>query len=135
MAARAKTLSKLPPAPKPVKVEPDPRSYRSRPTLPGPFGDEEPPFEGPLPEVLERAAVDTEAGMAPVIEYRLPGLPWMPWRRPVLVQDLHRLGLAHERTDSWTDAGGKKRSRSFWVIDPEGQRMIYDAMGVPGGAE
>ena len=114
-------LSKLPPKPKAEKVEDDPRSYRSRATLPGPFGDEEPPFLGTLQEVQERAAVDAEAGMAPVIEYRLPGMPWVPWRQPVLVQDLARRGLARQ------GESGK------WEISPEGQRLIYEAMGVPGG--
>lgn len=116
-------LSKLPPKPKPVKVEEDPNSYRSRTTLPGPFGDDEPPFYGTLQEVQERAAVDAEAGMAPVIEYRIPGTPWMPYRPPVLVADLARQGLARQ------GESGK------WEISPAGQRMIYAAMGVPGGAE
>ena len=120
---RAKTLSKLPPAPKAEKVEPDPRSYRSRPTLPGPFGDDEPPFYGTRAEVEARALVDTEAGMAPVIEYRLPGTPWMEWRKPVLVADLARLGLA------------RQTEGSKWQISHEGQRMIYEALGVPGGAQ
>lgn len=123
MAARAKTLSKLPPAPKAEKVEPDPRMYRSRPTLPGPFGDDEPPFEGTLAEVLARHEVDTEAGMAPVIEYRTAGTPWFRWRRPVLVAELARLGLA------------RQTEGSKWQISPEGQRMIYDAMEVPGGTD
>lgn len=114
-------LSKLPAAVK-VEVEtPDRGHYRSRPTMPGPFGDDEPPFVGTLAEVVARHAADTEGGMEPVLEYRTHGMPWVPYRKPVLVADLALLGLAHQRD-------GTK-----WTIDPEGQRMIYEAMGVPGG--
>lgn len=59
----------------PITEVADPKAYRSRPTLPGPFGDEEPPYEGTLAEVLERHAVDREAGMDPVLEYRIHGAP------------------------------------------------------------
>lgn len=114
-------LSKLPPPPKVEKVEKDPNLYRSRPTLPGPFGDDEPPFYGTRQEVQERAAVDAEAGMSPVVEYRLPGTPWMPYRQAVTVEELSRLGLA-------------RQIESRWQIHPEGQRRIYEAMGVPGGS-
>lgn len=103
-----------PKAPAAVTTADDGRSYRSRPTLPGPFGDDEPPFEGTLAEVLERAKIDREAGMEPVIEYRLPGAPWMRWRRPLTVEDLARLGHAHQEE-------GK------WKIDAEGERMLRAA--------
>lgn len=124
MAAKSggHNLSRLPPKPKEVKVATDPNSYRSRPTLPGPFGDEEPPFYGTRQEVQERAAVDAEAGMSPVVEYRLPGTSWMTYRQPVTVEDLAHLGLA-------------RQGERGWIISAEGQRMIYDAMGVPGGTE
>lgn len=114
-------LSKLPPAPKVEKESPDHRAYRSRPTMAGPFGDDEPPFEGTLGEVVARHAVDTQAGMEPVLEYRIHGSPWMPWRRPVFVAELDHLGLA-------------RMGERGWIIEPEGQRRIYEAMGVPGGA-
>lgn len=116
-------LSKLPPKVKAAKVEPDQTGgniYRSRPTLPGPFGDEEPPYEGELHQVIARHAVDTEGGMAPVIEYRLHGCPWRQWRKPVTVEELAREGLA-------------RQGERGWIIEPEGQRRIYEAMGVPGG--
>lgn len=107
-------------APKPEPVKTGGNVYRSRPTLPGPFGDDEPPFYGELHEVLARHAVDVEGGMAPVLEYRFHGCPWVPWRVPVMVEDLSRDGLAHQ-------------GERGWEIDPEGQRRIYEAMGVPGG--
>jgi len=86
--------------------------YRTRATQPGPFGDTEEPWEGPLPDVLKRAEADDAAGMAPVIEYRLPGAPWMRWRRPLLIEDLARLGLAHQKDGS------------KWQITQEGQRRL-----------
>jgi len=122
MAKVGHNLSRLPAPIKAEEERPDHRVYRSRPTLPGPFGDEEPPFEGTLREVVARHAVDVEGGMEPVLEYRIHGTPWMPWRRPVLVAELVQLGLARQVERGWS-------------ISPEGQRRIYEAMGVPGGAE
>lgn len=120
MAKAGHNLSRLPPPPKVEAEKPDHRAYRSRPILPGPFGDEEPPFEGTLAEVVARHAVDTEAGMEPVLEYRVHGCPWMPYREPLTVEEVAQLGHA-------------RRGERGWIIDPEGQRMIYEAMGVPGG--
>lgn len=124
---------------KAVKVEALPTdgyAYRSRPTTPGPFGDAEPPFLGPLAAVLERHAVDAELGMEPVLEYRVKGAPWMQYRPPVTMEHLKRLGLARENSYTYVlPATGESKTETRWNIDPEGQRMIYDAMGVPGGSD
>lgn len=97
-----------------VVPEPSRYLYRSRPTLPGPFG-EEPATEGTLAEVQARHAMDTDSRLAPVIEYRVPGVPWALWRKPVTVRDLAREGLAQER-------------EGRWHVLPEGARRLREAL-------
>ena len=115
--------------PKPEPTEVDRREFRSRPTLPGPFGDDEPPFIGTYAEVMERATVDREGDMAPIVEYRVHGIGWVTYRKPVLVDELRRIGLAREKTYMVrSKATGEAREETRWEIDPEGQRMIHEAM-------
>ncbi len=125
-----------PKAPAVVKTADDGMQYRSRPTLPGPFGDEEPPYVGTLPEVLERAEVDRQAGMEPAVEYRTPGSTWAPWRRPLLLADLAHLGHAREVThmvkggrggeDDPNLSDGKKEV-TRWEVTPQGEAMLRAA--------
>lgn len=94
-------------------------TWRSRPTRPGPWGDDEPPFYGSEAEVRERHQVDTEAGMAPVIEQLGRGL-WGPPARPILtVAELAKRGMAQEHPSS----GGTR-----WTITPEGYRLLGESM-------
>lgn len=119
-----------------VLVKDDGRQYRSRPTLPGPFGDPEPPYQGPLGEVLERAEIDRAGGMEPVVEYRMPGAPWMEWRRPLLLAELEQLGHAREvsrmvkagpSTQDDTSHGFGMREEKRWEITPQGEAMLRAA--------
>jgi hypothetical protein len=123
-------------APAAVATPDDGRSYRSRPTLPGPFGDDEPPYEGTLAEVLERAEIDREAGMEPVVEYRTAGSPWAAWRRPLMLAELAQLGLAREvtrmvkagaSTQDDQSHGYGMREEKRWEVTPQGEEMLRAA--------
>lgn len=118
MAARAKKAAK----PEPVIF------YRSRPTAANPFGEMEPPTEGPLAAVLARGRADRDAGLEPVIEYRVPGVMWAAYHPAVLIEHLAHRRLAREVTTPYfNETTGKMSTRTGWVIDPAGARAIRDA--------
>lgn len=103
-------------------------TYRSRPTKPNPFGDIEEPTVGDLADVIERARRDRDIGLAPVVEYRVKGAGWSPYRPVVTCDDLRAIHLARENTVSKFDTGkGKMIYTKGWQIDPAGQRAISDA--------
>lgn len=102
--------------------------YRSRPTAANPFGEVEPPTEGSLAEVLARGSADREAELHPVIEYKVPGTLWMPYRPVVLIEHLAHRRLAREVTTPYFDEkAAKMRTRTGWQIEPAGYQAIRDA--------
>lgn len=118
MAARAKKATK------PEQVI----FYRSRPTAANPFGEMETPTEGELAAVMARGRADREAGLEPVIEYRVPGAGWMTYRPVVLIEHLAHRRLAREVTTPYfNETTGKMSTRTGWVIEPAGARAIRDA--------
>lgn len=119
---------RTPAGPKLVPAEDDPRSYRSRATLPGPWGDEEEPYVATLPKVLERHAADTEGGMAPVVEYKLPGTTWMPWHPILRVADLPREQAVSMTRTVYHRVTGEPRDETRWEIAPQGHRRLLEAM-------
>lgn len=99
--------------------------FRSRTTAPGPFGDSEPPFEGTLGDVLARGHTDRDTGMAPVIERRVHGAGWLPYRHQVKLTDLRDLALAREcDVGSLHPATGKRVISKGWWISEAGHRII-----------
>lgn len=111
-------------APKPEAVI----YYRSRPTAANPFGEVEPPTEGTLAAVLARGRADRDAGLEPVIEYRVPGTLWMTYRPVVLIEHLAQRRLAREVTTPYfNETSGKMSTRTGWQIEPAGERAIKDA--------
>lgn len=89
--------------------------WRSRPTLPGPFGDDEPPYEGDEAAVRARHEADTLAGMAPVLETH-SAANWTRHRDVPTLKELALQGLARE-----VAAG-------IFQPTPAGQARIYEAM-------
>lgn len=114
-------------APTPA-ASPDERyRYRSRATAPGPFGDVDEPYEGTLADVLDRHADDDEAGLEPIVEYKVPGVTWSPWRRPLLLSELALEGLAHERTHMVKTAPGEFREVTRWELEPGAWERLREA--------
>lgn len=101
--------------------------YRSRATLPGPFGDLDEPYEDTLESVLDRHADDDEAGLEPVVEYKVPGVTWAAWRRPLLLSELATEGLAHERTHMVKIAPGEVREVTRWELEPGAWERLREA--------
>lgn len=96
------------------------RALRIRPTAESPFGGFAPMrYTDDEAEVVRWREEDEANGIPSVIEAAQPGvyIPW-PIREPVLVADLAAEGLATQGTDG------------AWRISPEGQRRIYEAMGL-----
>ena len=91
-----------------------PALWRSRPTLPGPFGDSEPAYEGTEAAVRARHTADTLAGMAPVLELH-SAAHWSRHRDVPTMRELAALGLAHEVAPN------------IFTATPEGQARIYEA--------
>lgn len=97
--------------------------WRSRPTLPGPFGDDEAPYcSASEAEVRARAEVDTAGGMAPIVERRTKGVGWQPARKVPTVAELAELGHARALERNASGAG------TVWEIKPEGYRLLHESM-------
>lgn len=104
---------------------PDTTHYRSRPTVPNPFGQLDQPFVGDLATVLARGRADRAIGLEPVIEYRKPGMAWTAYHPPVTCEELRRYQLAHELTESHYDpTSAKRRTTKRWKIEPHGYQAI-----------
>jgi len=105
--------------PRAKKAKPAPvavvHRWRSRPTLPGPFGDQEPPYAGPEADVRARHAADTLAGMAPILETH-SAADWSQHRDVPTMRELAALGLAQEVAPN------------VFQATPAGQARIYEAM-------
>jgi len=105
--------------PRARKAKPAPAAavhrWRSRPTLPGPFGDQEPPYTGPEADVRARHAADTLAGMAPILETH-SAAHWGQHRDVPTVRELAGLGMA------------KEVAPNVFQLTPAGQARIYEAM-------
>lgn len=127
VTARKRTILS-PIIPRAVKAKPTADApgerWRSRPTLPGPFGDDEPPFYGTEAEVRERAAVDQLGGMAPVVECYTGGAGWYLRRPRVTCAMLGKLGHARALEVNAKGEG------TVWQILPEGQRLINESLGL-----
>jgi hypothetical protein len=108
--------------PRATKPKPAPvvavQRWRSRPTLPGPFGDDEQPFEGDEAAVRARHEADTLAGMAPVLEVH-SAADWTRHRDVPTMRELAHQGLAHEVASN------------IFKATPAGQARIYEAMRAP----
>lgn len=101
--------------------------YRSRPTVPNPFGELDPPYVGDLDAVLARGRQERAVGSEPVIEYRSPGATWAAYHPAVTCNDLRRIGLAREVTQTVFTREGKTKSETRWKITREGQQLVTDA--------
>jgi hypothetical protein len=95
------------------------REYRVRITEESPFGGfERPLYTGDLFDAEIRHAEHEAAGVRSVIEHADRYGYGPPPREVVTVEALATLGLARE-------VGGSK-----WSISPEGQRRIFESMGL-----
>lgn len=107
------------PVPRATKAKPAPTvtvyRWRSRPTLPGPFGGQEPPYEGTEPAVRARHEADTRAGMSPKLETH-SAAGWCRHRDIPTVRELAALGLAREVAPG------------VFQLAAAGQTEIYEAM-------
>lgn len=102
--------------------------YRVRPTTPNPFGGIDPPIIGDLDLVLARARQDRAAGMTNIVEKRVRGVGWVPYRIPVTVEDLRKYQLAREVTRSFfNEKTMKMQTSTAWSIDPAGYAVIRAA--------
>lgn len=126
-ARKATVLTQRPPRasrakPKPEAQEWHPpilpgRAYRLRPTTAGPFGMDRPTESDDLPGLRAQAVELAAMGIESVLEHH-NGITYapLPEFEPVMVADLARIGLAHERQ---RQGGG-----TVWEIEPEGFEAI-----------
>lgn len=116
--------SRAKPKPEPEVREWHPRpgaAHRCRILGESPFGGfERPLYSDDLTDVEIRQAELEAAGVEAVVEHAYPGGIWAAeQRKAVTIAELAQLHLARE------GAGGGR-----WEILPEGQRMIYESMGL-----